>query len=122
MRLLVIDEASRTPDAMFVAVNPMLAVSRGRLVAMSTPRGKRGWFWDQWENRRQWQRFEVPATRCPRISPRFLAEQERDLGPRWFRQEYMCSFEDTVGQVFSTSSVQAARSDSLPYFLWTEGA
>src|SRR5262249_2111481 len=38
---LIVDEASRVPDALYYAVRPMLAVSRGRLVALSTPFGKR---------------------------------------------------------------------------------
>jgi hypothetical protein len=27
----------------------MLAVSHGRLIALSTPFGQRGWFWQAWE-------------------------------------------------------------------------
>jgi hypothetical protein len=37
--LLVIDEAARVDDNLYRAVRPMLAVSRGRLVALSTPFG-----------------------------------------------------------------------------------
>src|SRR5262249_5829927 len=39
--LLVIDEAARVPDDLYRAVRPMLAVSDGRLVCLSTPYGKR---------------------------------------------------------------------------------
>ncbi len=46
VNLLVVDEASRVPDALYVAVRPMLAVSGGRLVALSTPMGTRGWFYE----------------------------------------------------------------------------
>ena len=35
--LLVIDEAARVADELYYAVRPMLAVSQGRLVALSTP-------------------------------------------------------------------------------------
>ena len=45
--LLVIDEAARVDDGLYYAVRPMLAVSGGRLVALSTPYGKRGWFHDE---------------------------------------------------------------------------
>ncbi len=108
-RLVVIDEAAMVPDELFVAVNPMLAVSRGRLVCLSTPLGKRGWFHDAWEGPREpWQRVKVTALDCPRIDPAFLAEQRQTLGERWYRQEYLCSFEETVDQVFSTESVLAA--------------
>jgi len=112
-RLVIIDEAAMVPDELFVAVNPMLAVSRGRLVCLSTPLGKRGWFFDTWEGPRDpWERVRVTALDCPRIDPAFLAEQRQTLGERWYRQEYLCSFEETVDQVFSTESVLAAFSSS----------
>ena len=46
--LLIIDEAARVPDTLYRAVRPMLAVSKGRLICLSTPYGKRGFFWDAW--------------------------------------------------------------------------
>ena len=48
--LLIIDEAARVSDGLYLAVRPMLAVSRGRLIALSTPYGKRGWFYDEWQS------------------------------------------------------------------------
>src|SRR5262249_46209279 len=48
VNLLLIDEAARVPDALYRSVRPMLAVSQGRLVALSTPYGKRGWFYEEW--------------------------------------------------------------------------
>ncbi len=48
--LLVIDEAARVPDDLYRAVRPMLAVSDGRLICLSTPYGKRGFFYDAWAN------------------------------------------------------------------------
>ena len=44
--LLVIDEAARVPDDLYRAVSPMLSVSGGRMVCLSTPYGKRGFFYD----------------------------------------------------------------------------
>ena len=35
--LLIIDEAARVPDELYYSVRPMLAVSGGKLVALSTP-------------------------------------------------------------------------------------
>ena len=46
--LLVIDEASRVPDDLYRSVRPMLAVSQGRLVCLSTPFGQRGFFYEYW--------------------------------------------------------------------------
>src|ERR1700731_729418 len=44
--MLLIDEASRVDDAMYKALRPMLAVSRGELWLMSTPYGGRGFFYE----------------------------------------------------------------------------
>jgi hypothetical protein len=111
--LLVIDEAARVDDNLYRAVRPMLAVSRGRLVALSTPFGQRGWFFDAWESGEEWERVRVTADECPRITPEFLAAERRTLGERWYRQEYLCSFEDTIDAVFSVEDIKAALSDEV---------
>ena len=90
------------------SVLPMLAVSGGRLVAPSTPFGKRGWWHEEWVNGAGWERMEVPATDCPRISPAFLAEVRASMGDWWFEQEFMCQFSSTVDQVFDFEFVNAA--------------
>jgi hypothetical protein len=46
--VIVVDEASRAPDSRYHAVRPMLAVSGGRLMLMSAPWGKRGFFHHEW--------------------------------------------------------------------------
>jgi hypothetical protein len=99
--LLIIDEAARVPDDLFRAVTPMLAVSGGRMICLSTPFGKRGFFYDAWaRGGADWHRIEVPAERIPRISTDFLARERRTLGESWFRQEYSCSFEALEGLVY----------------------
>jgi hypothetical protein len=111
--LLVVDEASRVDDALYGAMRPMLAVSRGRLLALSTPFGQRGWFYEAWQGGGDWERVKVTAEQCPRIAAEFLAEERQALGGRWFRQEYLCSFEDAVDAVFAYGDVQAALSDEV---------
>jgi hypothetical protein len=108
VRLLVIDEAARVLDELYHAVRPMLAVSRGRLVMLSTPWGARGFFWREWTEGEGWERYEVPATACPRISADFLAEERRSLGDLVFRSEYGCEFCDTEANVFSSEHIAAA--------------
>jgi hypothetical protein len=101
VNLIVLDEAARVPDDLYRAVRPMLAVSNGRLVCLSTPYGKRGFFHDAWANGgADWTRIEVPADKVPRISPAFLAEERRALGETWFRQEYLCQFQAFEGLVY----------------------
>jgi hypothetical protein len=115
--LLLIDEASRVDDALYRAMRPMLAVSQGRLLALSTPFGKRGWFHDAWHGSGDWEHVKITADQCPRIPADFLAEEREALGERWFRQEYLCSFEDSVDAVFAYTDIQAAMSaDVKPLF------
>jgi hypothetical protein len=106
--LLVIDEAARVPDSLYLSVRPMLAVSGGQLMALSTPFGRRGWFFDEWHSSRPWTRVKITAEQCPRIDPAFLAEERLALGERWYGQEYLCSFEDMAGAVFSGKEIDAA--------------
>lgn len=106
--LLIVDEASRVDDGLYYAVRPMLAVSGGRLVMMSTPFGKRGVFFDEWTDGEGWERYEVPAFECPRIPPAFLEAERRAL-PEWvYRQEYGCEFVETDDQVFGYDLVKSA--------------
>src|SRR5215213_10060129 len=44
--VLVLDEAARVEDELYFAVRPMLAVSGGALMMLSTPHGKRGVFYE----------------------------------------------------------------------------
>jgi phage FluMu gp28-like protein len=111
--LLLVDEASRVTDELYYAVRLMLAVSGGRLMMLSTPYGKRGVFFEEWDGGEGWERYEVPASQCPRIPQAFLEEERRAL-PAWiYRQEYECSFEETEDQVFSHELVSAAITDEV---------
>jgi hypothetical protein len=99
--LLVIDEAARVPDDLYRAVRPMLTVSQGRLICLSTPYGKRGFFHDAWANGGDdWARIEVPAAQVSRFDPAYLAKERRGMGEAWYRQEYCCSFEALEGLVY----------------------
>jgi hypothetical protein len=114
VRLLVVDEAARVPDVLYRSIRPMLAVSRGRLICLSTPFGKRGFFYEAWTGLRPWTRVRVTAEECPRISQAFLAEELAEIGERWLRQEYFCSFEDVVGAVFSSEDITAMFDCDVP--------
>ena len=112
--LMVIDEAAFVDEEIYYAARPMLAVSRGRLIALSTPYGKRGWFHDAWaDGGDHWHRILAPATACPRIDAAFLAEERRQLGEMRFRQEYMAEFVDADDQLFAEHLIRRALSDEL---------
>jgi hypothetical protein len=107
--LLIVDEAARVPDELYHSARPMLAVSGGRLVLLSTPYGKRGFFYREWvDGGTAWCRVSVPATGCPRIATSFLEAERAVLGEWWFRQEYLCEFVDPLDSVFQHADIEAA--------------
>jgi hypothetical protein len=115
--LLIVDEAARVDDELYFAVRPMLAVSGGALILLSTPHGKRGIYYEEWTEGVGWARYEVPARQCLRIPEEFLEEEQRALPARVYRQEYECSFEETEDQVFGYEDVEGAMDpDVTPLF------
>jgi hypothetical protein len=111
--LIIIDEGARIDDSLYYGIRPMLAVTGGRLIVLSIPDDKRGVFYELWTGGQGWERFQVMATECPRITSEFLEEERRDLPPFIFRQEYEISFEETEDQVFTTDLIDRAVTDEV---------
>lgn len=117
--LVIVDEASRISDDLFVAVLPMLTASKGggRMMLLSTPAGKRGIFYRLWSNQDGsgdgWTRIEVPATSVPRVSREAILEAERTLLDWEFKQEMLCSFEANSTSVFDPVALQDSLDDSF---------
>jgi hypothetical protein len=113
--LLIIDEAARVTDEMYKSLRPSLAVAAGDLWLLSTPNGKRGFFYENWVNGGEsWERISATAPECPRISESFLQEERRQMGSRWFGQEYLCEFGEDEAQMFPRDLVRGALEDLEP--------
>jgi Terminase large subunit, T4likevirus-type, N-terminal len=114
--LLIIDEAARVDDATYDAVTPMLGVSGGRLLGLSTPWGKLGWWYDRWANGGvRWERYDVPATTpeiAARTDPATLLEAQ-SRGAWHYGQEYLCQFGERADSVFSFAHIQRAITPAL---------
>lgn len=119
--LVIVDEAAFVADDVFAAVGPTVAATAGRLILLSTPNGRRGFFFEAWQNGTGWERHRVTALQCPRLAsrPDFLAQEERDRGPLLYRQEYLCEFVSDGESVFASEIIERCVSDDvLP--LWPE--
>jgi hypothetical protein len=116
-RLVVADEAAYVADELFTAIRPMLAVSEGRLILMSTPAGRRGVFFETWERGEDWLRIRISARRCPRISAAFLEQERRELGPLLYSQEYENAFIDAQSSAFASELIEMALVDDFAPFL-----
>ena len=119
--LVVIDEAARVPDALIAAVRPALATTNGRVVALSTPAGKRGFFYLEYVSGVDWERSTITASECPRIAQEFLDDEMRSLGPHVYGSEYNCEFYEPDTAVFSSALIERAlTTDVKP--LWSLAA
>ena len=107
--LIILDEASRINNSLIAAIRPMLATSNGRLIALTTPAGKRGFFYEAWHSQSEaWLRVKVFAKDCSRISEEFLAEELKELGPARYSEEYGLEFRDNDEAVFPGTVIAAA--------------
>jgi hypothetical protein len=68
------------------------------------------------------ERFEVPASMCPRISEQFL-EEERSQMPEWvFAQEFCCEFREVDDAVFTWDMVYGAVDEDVEPLVFAEEA
>ena len=113
-KLIVCDEAARIEDSLMSAIRPMLGTSGGSLIMLSTPAGKRGEFFRAWsEGGPEWVKVRVPASECGRLSPEFLAEEKRELGPLRYAEEYELAFNEADEAVFSSAMIDRAFTDAV---------
>lgn len=112
--LLILDEAKIVPDDLFRSVRPMLATTGGRMIALSTPLGQRGWFYEAckqcWEaelrsEKPPYRLFKRTCWDCPRLDREFVEQERKLIGDYWFRQEYEVEFLAPQGAVFRTEDV-----------------
>ncbi len=96
---LVADEAHYIPDAVFVAVRPMLATTGGTLDLLSTPRGNEGFFYDCFQTDEFYQ-IHIKSEECPRISDEFLSQEKKRMTKLEYCQEYEAEFLDSLMQFF----------------------
>ena len=92
----------------------MLAVTDGDFWMLSTPKGMRGRFYDEWDrDDPSYEKISVTADDCPRISQVFLEKERLRMSEREFMQEYYCVFSSADDQVFGTEYILAAMTDDV---------
>jgi hypothetical protein len=95
--LVIEDEAADVPDETYHAVLPMIAASHGDYVMMGTPKGRRGHFFQAWENGGDaWERYRIKADDVAHLDKGELSAQKRVLGTLYAR-EYEGEFVEAQG-------------------------
>lgn len=111
--LLIADEAAFIPDDVWAAVTPQLATTGGNIILLSTPFGRRGYFYE---------RFSDPTFSCFHINTlevaehrkdpqkshltKFVEEERQRMSKLQFQQEYLGEFVSGIGQLFSDTIIK----------------
>ena len=99
--LLIVDDAARVADDLYRTAQVRVGLARGRAVCLTTPLGRRGFFYEAWRSGCDgWARLEVPAERIDRLPRPLCPNRRRVLGEAWYRQEFACAFEEVVGLIY----------------------
>ena len=108
--LRIVDEAAFVAEEVYVAVNPMLAVSKkkrglGWDILLSTPYGKGGYFYNSCgdDDYREW---HISSELCPRIPRDYLTKERNRMSKVEYAQEYLGEFVDEYNQFFPTKLIK----------------
>lgn len=109
--LRIVDEAAFVPEEVYVAVNPMLAVSKkkrglGWDILLSTPYGKGGYFYNSC-NDDDYREWHISSELCPRIPSDYLKKERDRMSKVEYAQEYLGEFVDEFNQFFSTKLIKS---------------
>lgn len=118
---LVIDEAAMMAREVFVALTPMLSITKGSLDISSTPRGRQGYFYKCSDDpllgakiKKNFSRFYVSHEDCPRHDEEFLASERIAMTELEFAQEYKAVFLDEYRQLIPDALIRSCMTMKKP--------
>ncbi len=105
IKKLMIDEGSRMSEDYFVAVLPMMSVTRGSMDIASTPYGTKHKdgsekFFYTCSKDEHFKKYYVSAEDCPRHTKEFLAKMKKKLSKLAYAQEFLAMFTDALTSLF----------------------
>lgn len=103
--LLIADEAAFIPEDVWTAVTPMLAITRGDIILLSTPHGKGGYFYRCFTDP-TFKSFHVSSEDCLRKDQHFLDQEKSRMSKAQYAQEYLGEFIDELRQFFPTALIK----------------
>ena len=104
--LLVADEAAFIPEDVWTAVTPMMAITKGNIIMLSTPFGRGGYFYECF-NDPSYTTFHVSSEDCPRKNQEFLDREKGRMSDLQYAQEYLGEFIDELRQFFPTDLIRS---------------
>lgn len=108
--LLMVDEAAFIRDEIFQEVlSPFLAVGENTFVMTSTPLGKKGYFYERFEEaingENNYHVTHAETRDNPYVGDEFLKEMEQSLTPMQYKQEIDGKFVESADAYFTTEEI-----------------
>jgi hypothetical protein len=116
---IVADEAARVSENLIAALRPMRARRpEARFAMMSTAWSRTDPFWTAWTNdNSSWMRLQATADVPGLYAPEFLENERRELGEKYFKQEYLGIPGGGEGSPFSWELYERATRIHIPLVL-----
>jgi len=119
--LLIIDEAARIHEETMEELEPTLAANDGTLVAITSPKGKRGWFYKRWLKGRLGEdpdiaAFHFPTHKAPHVPASFIERYRRSNADHLYRQNIEAEWLESHASPFPdiTPMVRGSLRAALP--------
>ena len=119
--MLIADEAAFMPEDVWPAVTPMLSTTGGDIILLSTPHGKKGYFWQSYSMSelgfKVWHINSVENAQTRPISEtwpewrktaqiNFIENEKLRMTEKEFGQEYLGQFVDDLSQWFDDEELK----------------
>jgi phage FluMu gp28-like protein len=112
--MIIVDEAAFINEEIFQQVlSPMLAVTDGDFIIISTPYGKQGFFWNKWSKENNWFTKQVPSWENPKIGANYIEEQREQLTSIQFKQEVRGEFDSNENSFLDESLLVSATRNNI---------
>ncbi|MEM4342789.1 MAG: terminase family protein [Candidatus Caldarchaeum sp.] len=111
-----VDEAALFRDDFKVRTAVMFTTvaRQGRVALASTPKGRRGWFYEAWTAEQGWSKHLVSYRSSPHITQQDLQELRRVMTDLEWRQEMECEFLDEANAFIPYEKILACVEDYQP--------
>jgi hypothetical protein len=117
-RLIIVDEAAFATKELFTALDPMMTVSGGTIMLLSTPNGQTGYFYDQWHDKQgPWRRIQTTLEQCPRINKEAIEQIKKTMSKEEFQAEFECRFVPNGAGYISREVYRACLDPTVELFL-----
>lgn len=114
--LILLDEAAFAPEALFTAITPSVAATRGAIHMISSPNGRQGRFFEAFEGeaRSVWHSQRVTWHDCPRMDQAQMDIEKIAMGELYWKQEFMAEFVQPLGAFFGNSGLLSLEDEEDP--------